>query len=538
MSSNLAKNEFSRGTMSRAGKASAERFNIIKQISILKEKNSLHDVFDQEPNISDYIQKEKEIKLNGGTQQVFYGTPKQGLKLKINMKKYFKDYIQKSINKTITIHQNPKFRNIGKQNKIFSLNNTINNSRKLLMTNYNKFNIKQNLVKKETLSPFYNKIKYKFHNIHLNKLKLEKKNKKKKERNEPIYRPKLEYIYNKSLTGPEWKRISGRKKILFEESLHSLDKFYDSELNSFHEIRNSFINMAKQTRRKSNIFCNDLRNRNESKFIPYDLSKTSIYKKIQKFSTIPKNPFSRDSNKNKKKLSLKSIKNFSNFKLYKSETPSIKSYKFTPDFKRYLGRYKENKHAEKKIQASNEGIYYPNYDTIKERTKMMVLYGHQNSKENEKTKNFNSNKFKGVSTSDIFNISDAFDKYKLYKSRIAPKFEKMISRPCDKSLPSFMKGLYNRIGADIMSDKSLKLNNYSNGESYYDIYKNNSTISKSPKKEDDYIYALDNDKEYDIEEEKVNEIEEEEKAIKMHKEINKIISKMDNMYNNYINSKF
>ena len=92
MSSNLAKDEFSRGTMSRAGKASAERFNIIKQISILKEKNSLHDAFLQEPNISDYIQKEKETKLNCGTLPVFYKTPKQGLKLKINMKKYFKDY--------------------------------------------------------------------------------------------------------------------------------------------------------------------------------------------------------------------------------------------------------------------------------------------------------------------------------------------------------------------------------------------------------------------------------------------------------------
>ena len=171
MSSNLAKDEFSRGTMSRAGKASAERFNIIKQISILKEKNSLHDAFLQEPNISDYIQKEKETKLNCGTLPVFYKTPKQGLKLKINMKKYFKDYIQKSINKTLMIHQNQKFRNNYKQKKMFSLNNTINNSRNLLMTNYNKFNLNKNIVKKESLLSFYNKIKYKFHNIHLNKLK-------------------------------------------------------------------------------------------------------------------------------------------------------------------------------------------------------------------------------------------------------------------------------------------------------------------------------------------------------------------------------
>ena len=40
MSSSLDNKYFNQGTMSRAGRASADRFNIIRQISLLKEKKN------------------------------------------------------------------------------------------------------------------------------------------------------------------------------------------------------------------------------------------------------------------------------------------------------------------------------------------------------------------------------------------------------------------------------------------------------------------------------------------------------------------
>ena len=80
-------------------------------------------------------------------------------------------------------------------------------------------------VDKETLSPFYNKIKFKFHNLHIKRLKESNKNKKTK--SYPIYKPNLKYIYSKSFSGPEWKIILGRKKNIFENYSHSLDKFYN-----------------------------------------------------------------------------------------------------------------------------------------------------------------------------------------------------------------------------------------------------------------------------------------------------------------------
>ena len=540
MSFTLDNRKLYQGTMSRAGKASAERYNIIKQISILKEKNSLKDIAFQESDIYGSNSRERDNTLNIENQKDNYKMPKLSFKLKLNIKKYFRDYVRKSMNKTFLLSGTPKFGNNIKQNRLLSLNDSsLNNTSKLLMTNFDKFKIKKKKVNKETLSPFYNKIKYKYHNIHLNKLKLSK-NMKKKQKNEPIYRPKLEYIYNKLFTGPDWKVISGRKNKLFEESGHSLDKFYDSQLNTFHETRNCFITMSKQTRRNSNLFSNDLRSRHESKFIPVNSTKNSLYKNLKKI-IISRSPLSRDNPDiiNKKKVSIKSIKNYSNFKIYYPITPSVKKINSVPDFKRYIGRYNEHKHPNKKIKASNEGIYYPKYNIIQEKPKMMVFYKLQKNQENEKNKIHNLNKFKGLATSDIFNVSDAFDKYKLYKTRIAPQFEKMISRPYDKSLPSFMKGLHNRIGADIMTDKSLKLNNYSNGESYCEINKSNLTIPKPPKEDDNLydFYNINEYKDYEIEERKVKENEAEERTNKMQIEINKIISKMDKMYNNYINSK-
>ena len=169
----------------------------------------------------------------------------------------------------------------------------------------------------------------------------------------------------------------------------------------------------------------------------------------------------------------------------------------------------------------------------------MVLYKHGNITEKNK---INKN-FKGMVSNDMFNASDAFKKLETHKAQLSPKFEKMISRPTDKNLPSFMQKIYNRLGADSVTDKSLKLNNFSNCSLQYDLYKTNLTVPKKQKMkkddevisfdEEDYNYLLGNE-----EENKINEIKEEKKMNKLKIEVNKIISKMDRLYNNYINSKF
>ena len=104
---------------------------------------------------------------------------------------------------------------------------------------------------------------------------------------------------------------------------------------------------------------------------------------------------------------------------------------------------------------------------------------------------------------DVFNASDAFDKFHTNKLASTPRFDRMISRPQRNNLPSFMQGLYNRLGADTYTEKSLQLNNYSNGDNYIDIYKNDLSIAKQKQSEYDFSFLWDeNNKE--IEDNKIN----------------------------------
>ena len=516
------------GTMSRAGKASADRYNILGQISALKDKKSFKDVFIKESDI-DGFQKEEENQKN---QEL---TPKQGVKLKINIKKCFKDYIKKVINQTLLLNQPPsKKRNSSKDNKLSPLKsgsrnqNTLDEIYKSIQDDIIKSKMKKPEVNKETLSPFYNKIKYKFYNLHINRVREAKKNKKMKRY--PVYKPNLGYIYNKSLSGPEWKIILGRKKNIFENRSYCVDKFYNVNSRMLNGPKQVFISMKKQINRNL-IDSNDTKNKNKTKnefnFIPKEnVSILPEYKNINYMPNINLSPIHK----------YKPEKNKSKFKLRDTFTPSVKKCRTIIDFKKSLGRYPEHKNLSKKLANTNQGIYYPNYDSVKERTKMMVLYENK-----EKIKNFNENKFKGLNSTDFFSSTDAFDKIKMHKAKFVLKFDKMTPRPQDKTLPSFMKGFYNRLGTNIITDKSLKLNNYSNGESHFDMYKSYLTL---PKKQIKYKNELDdsfNDDEYDFEEGKVNEIneiEEKKRTNKIKVEINKIVSKMDRLYNNYMNSKF
>ena len=115
-------------------------------------------------------------------------------------------------------------------------------------------------------------------------------------------------------------------------------------------------------------------------------------------------------------------------------------------------------------------MYYPNYNSVEERVKMMVVYNKNKHKKKE-------NKFVGINSSELFNKADSFEKIYGNKYKVVPKFEKMLSRPEDKTLPSFMKQLFNKMSEYVITDKTLQLNNFSNGE-YYDIYKKCSNNNK------------------------------------------------------------
>ena len=109
------------GTMSRAGKASADRYNILGQISNLQEKKSFKDVFIKESDIDGFNKEEENQKNQEQTQ-------KKDVKLRVNIKKCFKDYIKKVINKTLLSNkQTPKNKNKSKNDKLSPLKNNSRN---------------------------------------------------------------------------------------------------------------------------------------------------------------------------------------------------------------------------------------------------------------------------------------------------------------------------------------------------------------------------------------------------------------------------
>ena len=212
--SDFEENQMLQGTISKAGKTSAYLFGIFKQINKLKQNNSLRDLFIQNSHFDNYLLKEKEQKNNFENIES-NKTSKNMIKSKINLKKYFKDFLRNQNNNDILLmKKNPKNSNNKNEKKDSSLNLSVqpNKNKKLLNSTSIKFESEKEKINKKLLSPFYNKIKYKFHNIHINKLK--EMNKNKETKNEIIYKPKLSYIYNKSNITLDWKIIPGRKKIV------------------------------------------------------------------------------------------------------------------------------------------------------------------------------------------------------------------------------------------------------------------------------------------------------------------------------------
>ena len=502
----LDKDKILEEAFSYAGKVSVEKYNIINQANKIlekKRKKCFRDFISQ-----DIIDKEKK----SNEKEKFYSfedlrkaqTPKQRLKIKKDIKKYLKELKWSKILNTKKISK-------------------IKNSSGSLTDRLNK-GIKNNVDIKGIKSPF-NKYKYKYHNIHMKKKLEEDKNKinYNKKQNDATYYPNYEYIYNKINIGPLWKRISERKKKLFDESGNELDKYYNNT-NKINIKNFSFIDMAKQTQRNGFPINHNLRQRYESKFIP-KYKKDIIWRKICKKPLISKSPFSRDDNDYRLKMILRrklNKKYFSTYKPYMDKFVSFEKCKSIPNFDRCLGREYLEKLARKKFIDFND-IYYPNYNSVNERVKMMVIYN------KSKIKNIEE-KFKGIRANELFDLTNSFEQIYGHKFKVVPKFEKMVTRPNDKVLPSFMKDMFNKMSCYLITDKTLKLNNYSNGNIHYDIYKK-AKISPIDK-ENNSLLESEFDSDYLSQEEKEKEKENKIniKKNKEKREIEKIIKKMNKLY--------
>jgi hypothetical protein len=308
------------------------------------------------------------------------------------------------------------------------------------------------------------------------------------------YNPKMNIIWSKPQSGPLWKKLQGRtkKQVVDDRKYVDIDHYNIEKLP-----KKGFIDLDKQTMRGGSLLGN-LRMRNEKKYIPlkrnksectsFDNKHITMRKKIiisnnvnrieskehidipnmllrnpLTFGIISKRITSRNESETKRLYNSNNNNNNNKHKLRsiihskKNNTVDSKCL-LVPDFKKSLSRSDMDKG--KAIPKSNVAIISPNVDLVKSRPIMMVAYNRSKS-----LKKINP-KFEGIDNSLCCNLDKVYDKYNNHKPVSVPLFRSMTSRPniIGSPLPSFMQQMFTRAGASCVTDKTLKMNNYSKGK--------------------------------------------------------------------------
>ena len=410
--------------------------------------------------------------------QIFYETfsfaGKQSLRkynVKLNPKKKFKNMLL--MNNSL---------NQGK-NEDYLMKNKLN----LKLYKFYKEESEKNSIFNKTYQKKIKKLfegeKYKYHKKSLKKLVYERNKK------NQMISPKLIFDSNSkdiNYISPRkikfvlnWKKITGRKLITDKEKEQMNLSVLNIKKDNYSHI--GFVDMSKQTERNNNFLYNDLRNRNGNKFIPLDLKlEKEKWKKFIEKPLIPKSPFSSDfENRIYQRLNPSSqIK-----KAKRHKSPNIihmkkdiyaLQNKSIIDFHKSTGREDLFSNI-KKMDDTAKTILHPNYNSIEERVKMMVVY--KKKKENKYTK---KNELKNIYVDDHYSTIKSFENIYGHKLQSVPNFKQMMSRPYDDKLPVFMIGIYNR-----MNDFNLNSteNNYSDKDIHEEKINYKNMINKLSKKE-------------------------------------------------------
>jgi len=291
----------------------------------------------------------------------------------------------------------------------------------------------------------------------------------------------LEYIYKKVLTGPKWEKLSSRDLFnLDKKSLNNKENEKEKEkINISIEDKKSEKNksrnktlipkkmkLTKSLKKNNTELTNKLSsklnentNYSSNKYLKSSFLNTKSNTKLKlsfefkKNSLINSNKISYDNNV--KKL-LKINQNNNNIRIKRENLPG-------PDFNRYLDLEKVER-KKKRLQKIPLGKIElrPNYSSIEGNIKSFVNY-HQKKIELIKKPRI----FKGLNSYEfLYDAGKTFDNIYGKRMKAVPKFIKMMERPSDINLPTYMKGLYSRLGLELPGEKSLKMNNYENGKMY------------------------------------------------------------------------
>ena len=352
---------------------------------------------------------------------------------------------------------------------------------------------KLKLCEPNTKHPIPEEYKY-HHSNHKDIHNLTKLLKKQSAQASTIYDPKKEYVWARTLSGPQWDYLSGREKGgLFDIKTTDINypekreenyiiktdssyKNYKSEnkknqtLNNFY-MPNKGIDMDKFGKRTTLKTIYDFRIRKFRPFIK------KIGQKTLRVKNIIKNLEIEARNKIKKKylkLNLDTLEENESFDENSSMNNRRKKNKFKKDlnigiknpihtlnFSKIMPREKISKKS-----RNEEGIrpfFSPKYTLVEPRSLTMVSY---NKKTNVRPV---LKRFEGISNNIFFNIDKVLNKVNNHKENKVILFRNSKEKYRNKNLPLHMNNLYNRTSLETITDKGLEMNNFFLSENNWDF---------------------------------------------------------------------
>lgn len=314
--------------------------------------------------------------------------------------------------------------------------------------------------------------KFKYHNRTELKIKQNHLNDKNVKEYRTSYNPKMNYIWGKTITGPEWSKSKGKQRTIFKLEPIDTKDYYQSGMPNTLSTR-SLVNMNLQTQRGFFAGNSDVRIRSDKTFHPITKEDNAILnskRDLKSSHTISTNTLNKSNIHNNSSTKLRKAKmkspNANNGHL--SITKTISS---TPNlllakgmcFKKMLSREQVDK--AKDIGRFNEKLdsLDPSYAFVRDRPITMVIYDKYKRKNNKKKINLRD-KIR-IDPSLFYDATETYNKIRRSPAANVPKFDLMSSRPInDDPLPSYMKRLFNRAAVNMTTDKTLMLNNYSEGQ--------------------------------------------------------------------------
>ena len=167
--------------------------------------------------------------------------------------------------------------------------------------------------------------------------------------------------------------------------------------------------------------------------------------------------YSLDNNSSKKKLNKKNKSITSNITNKQNLFPSLNNNNKVVNFEKMISREYLRKLNEQKYNIYSS--LSPNYEAIRPKVIMKVKYEKKQFRKNK------AKEYKSVFNEFVFDINKVYNNYNNHFPTKDIYLDKSTGRKInDKSpLPSYMVNQYDRNAINVYNDKSLEMNNYSNG---------------------------------------------------------------------------